>query len=434
MNLLENLLNGLDAGLFLRKHREAYYQGKQPLAFLAPEARESIGNRFGRICSNIPRLAVNSIAERLRITGFRLDDDESTDGLWSAWQLNDLDQLAPLAHREALTLGTSYVICWADDSGRPQVSCESPNQVFAAVDPLTREVVAAVKRWQLGSVDSPCGTGAMLYLPDRIERWHSDASNAVSGFRLVETIPNPLGVCPVVQLSNVDRLSGEPASEIDDLAPLVDALNKLLADMMIASEFSGRPRRWATGVELPPDLEEAGNAVNPFPEGNKMMIAESSEAKFGQLDSADLSSYKTAVETVLSQIEAVSALPSHYLGVLSNQPASADALRAGEASLVARVEARQAVFGRAWERVANMIAAIAVGTDYRLFHSKIVWADPATRSVAQEADACVKLFQSGLLPATFVLRKLGYSDDEISQIDKIRRSESLEKAALNIGV
>jgi hypothetical protein len=39
-------------------------------------------------------------------------------------------------------------------------------------------------------------------------------------------------------------------SEIDDLKPLVDALNKSLADMMVTSEYVGRPRRWATGIEL----------------------------------------------------------------------------------------------------------------------------------------------------------------------------------------
>ena len=39
-------------------------------------------------------------------------------------------------------------------------------------------------------------------------------------------------------------------SEIEDLKPLVDALNKSLADMMVTSEYVGRPRRWATGIEL----------------------------------------------------------------------------------------------------------------------------------------------------------------------------------------
>jgi len=46
----------------------------------------------------------------------------------------------------------------------------------------------------------------------------------------------------------------------------------------------------------------------------------------------------------------------------------------------------------------------------------VQWADAATRSVAQEADATVKLFQTGLLPRDFALKKLGYTDAEIAEI------------------
>ena len=52
------------------------------------------------------------------------------------------------------------------------------------------------------------------------------------------------------------------------------------------------------------------------------------------------------------------------------------------------------------------------------------WADTSTRSIAQEADATVKLYQAGLLPASYALGKLGYSDDEIEKINAARRAES----------
>ena len=64
------------------------------------------------MASNIPRLAVTALAERLRITGFSGDD-----GLWADWVRNDMDQTSGVAHREALLLGESYVIVWADRSG-----------------------------------------------------------------------------------------------------------------------------------------------------------------------------------------------------------------------------------------------------------------------------------------------------------------------------
>ncbi len=423
--VLKQLLQRLNEPLARYADLDRYYEGTQPLAFLSPEAKTALGNRFGVMSSNIPRLAVTALAERLCVTGFTGNAD-----VWADWIRSDLDQTSGVAHREALLLGDSYVIVWADQLGRPLVTVESAKQVAVLSDPGTRQTYAAVKRWEDTVAKT---TEAVVYLPDRILRLRAHQQGAVAtGFGLIDEIPNPLGVVPVVNLRNTDRIVGDwGSSEIDDLKPLVDALNKSLADMMVTSEYVGRPRRWATGIELTeePALDDDGNpvldeddqpvmvAVNPIPEGNRAMIAEAPEAKFGQLASADLSGYEASVRVILGQIMAVSTLPAHYVGVFTDNPASADALRAAEASLTARAEARQQTFGRAWEQVARLMVAVRDGVDPNAIDDiRVEWSDAATRSVAQEADAVVKLYQAGLLPQAFALGKLGYSDDEIAEI------------------
>lgn len=426
MTLLQDLLQRLDEPTHRYSELDRYYVGKQPLAFLSPEAKLALGNRFGVMSSNIPRLAVTALAERLRITGFSGDA-----GVYADWLRCDMDQLSGVAHREALLLGDSYVIVWADRFGRPNVTVESAKQVAVLTDPGSREVYAAIKRWEDGNRKT---TEAVMYLRDRIIRLRASQQGAVAnGFETVEEIANPLGVVPVVNLRNTDRIVGEwGCSEIEDLKPLVDALNKSLADMMVTSEYVGRPRRWATGIELSeePVLDDDGNEtgetieVNPIPEGHRAMISENDSAKFGQLQAADLSGYEASVRVILGQIMAVSTLPSHYVGVFTDNPASADALRAAEASLTARAEARQQTFGRAWEQVARLMIAVRDGRDPNLIDDiRVQWADAATRSVAQEADATVKLVQAGILPVTYALGKLGYSDDEIGKIAAARAAE-----------
>ncbi len=436
---LQALLQKLDEPVATYTTLDRYYDGTQPLAFLSPEAKVALGNRFGVMASNIPRLAVTALAERLRITGFT-----GAENVWAEWIRNDLDQTSGVAHREALLFGDSYVIVWADALGRPNVTIESAKQVAVQRDPATRQIVAAVKRWETQAT-----TEAALYLPDRIVRLRANSTGAtITGFNTVETIPNPLGVVPVVNLRNSDRLLDDfGSSEIDDLMPLVDALNKTLADLMVTSEYVGRPRRWATGIELAeqPVLDVNGDPVvdadtgepvmvevNPIPEGHRAMISENDQAKFGQLNAADLGGYEAAVRVILGQIMAVSTLPAHYVGVFTDNPASADALRAAEASLTARAEARQATFGRAWEQVARLIVAVRDGIDPASVDVRVSWADAATRSVAQEADAVVKLHQAGLLPASYALAKLGYSDDEIAEIRVARRQEALDVAGLSL--
>lgn len=437
--LLTSLMQRLDEPVARYTELDLYYRGEQPLAFLSPEAKVALGQRFGRMASNIPRLAVTALAERLRITGFTGDAAD----IWPDWIRNDLDQTSGVAHREALLLGDSYVIVWADAFGRPKVTIESANQVSVQRDPGTRQITAAAKRWTTAKT-----TEAMLYEPDRITHYRANTTGATTvGYDVVETITNPLGAVPVVGLQNSGRiLDGYGSSEIDDLKPLVDALNKLLVDMMTTSEFTGRPRRWATGIEVteePVIDEQTGlpvmvdgeplmREVSPIPEGNRAMIAEEAAAKFGQLDAANLTGYETAVNVLLGQVMAVSTLPAHYIGVFTDNPASADALRAAEASLTARAEARQATFGRAWEQVARLMVAVRDGRDPMQVDTRVQWADAATRSVAQEADAVVKLFTAGLLPASYALRKLGYSDDEIIAIRTARRSESLDTAGVDL--
>lgn len=424
--LLTKLTTRLDESTARLTLLDQYYSGTQPLAFLSPEAKVALGNRLGTMCSNIPRLAVTALAERLRIVGF--DATQHADDLWTDWLANDLDQQAGIAHREALALGRAYVIVWADSTGAPQVTVESARQVAVIRDPATRQIVAAVKRWETDKT-----TEAVVYEPTTITRLRANTLGATTlGFTTVDTVRNPFGIPPVVELRNGDRLLGEGTSEIDDLRPLVDGLNKSMADMMVTSEHGARPRRWATGIELEevpvvdangdPVLDEHGQPTyteaNPIPEGNRAMVSENDSAKFGQLAAADLAGYDNSVRILLGQIMAVSALPAHYVGIFTDNPASADALRASEASLTARAEARQATFGRAWEAVGRLMIAARHGIDPGAVRVAVQWADAATRSVAQEADAAVKLYAAGVLPRRTVLRKLGYSDTEITRIEQ----------------
>ena len=245
---------------------------------------------------------------------------------------------------------------------------------------------------------------------------------------------------PVVRLRNADRILDDGVSEIDDLMPLIDALNKVLVDMMTTSEYVGRPRRWATGIELEEadalddDGEPTGEtiAVNPIPEGNRAMISENDAAKFGQLEAGPARRIRDRREGHPRSDHGRLGAPGALRRVFTDNPASADALRAAEASLTARAQARQQSFGRAWEDVARLVLGVRDGADPLRVDCRVTWADAATRSIAQEADAITKLYSIGLLPQSFALRKLGYTDDEITEIRTAKRAEALDATAVDL--
>ena len=76
--------------------------------------------------------------------------------------------------------------------------------------------------------------------------------------------------------------------------------------------------------------------------------------------------------------------------------------------------------------------AVETGVDPLTVDTAVTWADPTTRSVAQEADAVVKLYAAGLLPATYALKRLGYGDDDVTAIREDRQLEALDRAAAEV--
>ena len=55
----------------------------------------------------------------------------------------------------------------------------------------------------------------------------------------------------------------------------------------------------------------------------------------------------------------------------------------------------------------RLVHAVRTGVDPQQVDVRVRWADPATRSVAQEADAAVKLFGAGVLDRDEVRARLG---------------------------
>ena len=420
-NILETLSAKLDETQSQLAKLDAYFEGRQPAAFLSPKSAEALGSRLRVLGVNFPRLLVTAYAERMKVTGFRAyGEDVADNDLWRVWQANDLDSQAHLAHVDALTYGRSFVIVWAGTQG-PLVTVESARQVSVAIDPATGAVRAAVKRWEDGKDHF-----AVVYEADKITRWQGK-ENAL---RQVETIPNPLGEVPVVPLVNRARLLDmNGSSEMSDILDLTDGLAKVMSDAMVTSEYFARPRRWVAGLEVVED--EDGNPINPFSnESDRLWQSEDPQTKFGEFGGARLDGYNDLVAVLTQQIGAVSGLPPHYLGLNGDQPPSADAIRSAEASLVAKVISKQRTYGRSWAKVADLIVKVRDGHNARDFET--LWASAETRTPAQTADAAAKLAGMGVPLESVLADPMGYSPSQIEQVKQARRAEALDRSGTDL--
>ncbi len=422
---------------------DAYYEGRQPLAFVAPEVRAQIGDRLPPVVVNWPRIVADSVQRRSSVEGFRVGAGGEADAdLWDIWQDNDLDEWAALGQLDSLVHGRAALLVWTADDGAPRITVESAHEVAFVYRPGTRDIRAGLKTWDDGDTRY-----AVLYLSDQV-RWYEAPLVAAEGatlsavdvpWSLVEVLRNPLGAVPLVPLVNRARLRNRDGeSELSDVIPLTDAASKTLTDMMVVSENFAGPRRWATGLEIPnatgarERLQAEVSAYWDNAAKNKTWIA-GPGAEFGQFPEAQLSNFVAAIELLTTQVAAIAGLPPHYLGVHTENPASADAIRSAEATLVERVRDKHRFWGNAYEQAMRLAVAARDGRRVdqlpaELRRMETAWRDPQTPTVAQSADAAVKLLDAGAIDVVQAQQNVGLSAVQIADI-AARRAEAASSAA-----
>jgi len=413
-------------------HYDMYLEGEQSITFLAPALREEFGERITALVLNFSRLITGAYEDRLDVEGFRYARKSSADdALWEVWQANDLDEQSQQGHYDSIGLGRSYVLVGSGDTENdaPVVTVESPLQVFAHRDPRTRRVDRAVKRWD-ENADMPGQVAqqhAMLYLPN-VSR-HLVSTD--DGWRIVWEDQHDLGVVPVVPLVNRPRLlRPDGLSEFHDAIGPADAMNKLATDMMVSAEYHSMPRRWAAGVKESDFVDEHGSPLSPWSrDAGTLWAVESTEAKFGQFNESDLANFHNSIKFLVQIVVQLAGLPPHYASFSSgdSNPTSADAIRSAETQLVKRSERKQTYLGGAWESVMRLVQRIQTGEwDPAARSLETIWRDASTPTMAQKADAILKLatpVQNGLavLPIEQAREDLGYTPEQrrrMAELDK----------------
>lgn len=392
---------------------DKYFEGEQPLKYMAAAMEDEIGDRVHQLIINILRFGAEAYENRLDVEGFRYRGQSSSDEeLWRIWQANGLDEQSQQAHLDSLALERTYAIVGSPDvSGDdPIITVESPLQVFAERDPRTRLVSGAIKRWQEGE-GKDAVQRATLYLPDSTESFAFSKEWKSAG----KADNHELGRVPVVPLVNNPRIMRpDGRSEFVDVISIADALNKMATDMMVSGEYHAMPRRWATALSADDFVDKNGNPIGVWSrDAGRLWATESKETKFGQFTESDLAVFHNSIKLLMQVGSQLLALPPHYTSFVGENPTSADAIRSSETQLVKRVERKHTYLGGAWEDVQRLVLRFKTGKwDPAANGLETVWRDPSTPTIAQKADAVVKLVQAGVLPIEQAREDLGYTQEQ----------------------
>lgn len=435
--LIGDLSRRHDSEILELEALDRYYEGTQPLTYMHPEILREVSDRIRPVIINWPQMVVDSVEERLRLEGFKTGDRDLDAEIWRVWLASEMQIGFRMAMVDSMVMRRAFICVGTneEDAQTPLVTPESPLEVYVDVDPRTRKVRSALRR--VNEVDAAGGVGrryATLYQPNETVWCTWDG-----GWVEERRDQHGLGRVPVVPLVNRPRLRGATRaprnlmvermgrSDLDPIIPLSDSANKLATDMMVAAEFVAIPLRALFGVDDFKD--EHGNPQSPLQAMlGRVLTIPNENVKAFEFAAAQLGNFTTALGALAETVASVSGLPPHYLGMSSDNPASAEAIAGSEARLATRAERKQDSGSTTAVRVARLIRRFQTGSwDDDLVTMSADWRNVRTPTVAAMADAAVKLYQTTpkpIVPLRQTRERLGFDDAEIVVME-----EEDEKAA-----
>lgn len=399
----------------------AYYDGDQRLMFATDVFRDTFGQMFEAFADNLCAPVVDAIADRLAIEGWSGANGEQAEQLWIE---NFGTRISGEAHLEALTAGNSAVIVWPGPDMRPVFWPQLAGTIAIEYDAaVPGRVSFAAKVWRETGRSDYAGRWRMtLYYPDRIERFITKTRLNERPSTAAPFVPfdaddagpvvvNQWDVVPVFPLANNAAVGRPGKSELKDALPIQDALNKSVADMLIAMEFAAVPQRYGIGI-LDQRDPTTGEKVEPLKAGiNRLWTVANGNAQLGQFDAADLNAFLSVSTSFRAEMARVTGTPLHYFQLQSGDAPSGKALDKLDERNIKKVEDRQDSFTSSCWKPAMELGLIMSGI--RQPDATPRWASAETRDESGDLDNAAKKKDLGV-PADVYLVELGYSADEVA--------------------
>jgi hypothetical protein len=383
---------------------------------------------------------IDAIVERLKVTGFGLPEgNDLADQLWKWWKDNRMDIVQIEAHRWALRDGESFILVNWDKAGKLPEFILHPRFVDKSAggkgfgmwmeypqDNYLMKPERAIKQWEETNAEGKNQERMTIYYPDRVERyvkvkgkWAEYRENEADEWPTPWVLSDgtPIGI-PVTHFINSGLIS-----EIKEIIPLQDALNKSWLDIMAAADTTAFQMLvflgWIPTTDGQDPKSDGSNLLKVAP-GQMIGTKKSpNNVDFREISPADLTPLLDVEERIVFRMALISDTPlSRFL--TSKQVSSADTLKEQDRPLVAKVQERQTRFGNAWED--TMILALRIAKAFGGMTEEIsdlelstLWSPAELVDEKLQAEA-KKLKQELGVTTEQLWAELGYSEEQIEKM------------------
>lgn len=369
---------------------EEYYDGKVRLDAIGVSLPPKV--RVLEMVAPFPRLSIDVLSEVLSPEGFILGDDADTPALLRRWwQANNLDTVSRLAIVEALVQGDAYWVVGRGTDKIPRITAHPRRGVAVSYDHMGG-VAEAVMRYTAG------GLRTAVHFEPGLNTYYVQRKDGAE-WQPYEEIETGVSRPTIVPMRNLDRLGDLCGrSEIHGtVRQVADAASRTLTQLQLSQELLASPPRYVFGEKV-----DAGmyNRLKHYIGGVITIGGKGSEStQIGQLSGADLSQFSNSYKLYAQIISSITGVPPSMLGISTDNPASAEAMRVAKDRLITRAEAKSSMFGDDLEDVARIALEMydQLPEDHDLLELR--WRDPATPSESARTAALLQAQAQGVIGA-----------------------------------
>ena len=331
--------------------------------------------------------AVDSLADRLSFREFREDDFD----LNTIFAMNNGDILPDSAVLSALISSCAFIYISTDETGYPRLQVIDGGNATGIADPITgmlKEGYAVIERDEHNKPELEA-----WFLPGRTEYYRdgklirTDLNNA----------PYPLLV-PVIYRPDAMRPFGHSRISRACMSIMQGALRTLLRSE-VSAEFYSFPQKYITGLSQDAEkLEKWQATISSFLSFSK--DEDGDKPTLGQFTQQSMSPYTEQLRTFAALFAGETGLTLDDLGFVTDNPCSAEAIKASHENLRLAARKAQKTFGSCLLNAGYLAACVRDNYPYRreqLYRTKAVWEpvfEPDAAMMSSIGDGIGKINQA----------------------------------------
>lgn len=355
--------------------------------------------------------AVDTLADRLEFRGFK---DDYFD-LWDIFTMNSPDVFFYSAVLGALISSCDFVYISEDETGYPRLQVIDGANATGIIDPITElltEGYAVLKRGDRDELQTEA-----YFTKEYTQIWE----NGKPVQDIQNKAPYPLLV-PVIYRPDAVRPFGHSRISRACMS-LVGSALRTIKRSEISAEFYSYPQKYVLGTD--PDMEPLDKWKASMSSMLELTYDENGKTPtVGQFTQASIEPHMSQLRMFASLFGGETGLTLDDLGFPSDNPSSAEAIKASHETLRLTARRAQKTFGSCFLNVGYLAACVRDNYKYerrQLYLTKPQWMpifEPDAAGLASTGDGVLKLNQAapGFVDRDILIELTGLEGGEIQPI------------------